>query len=149
MGAHELVNPPALSPPIGFTHAVAAAQGRTVYLGGQTAHGPDGKLASSTLVGQFDAALRNVVLALDAVGATPEHLVSMTIYTTDAAAYRAHTRELGEAYRGHLGRHYPAMAFFEVSSLFDAEALVELVCVAVIPPGAPAPGAPATAGSDR
>jgi enamine deaminase RidA (YjgF/YER057c/UK114 family) len=153
MGAHELVNPPSLSPPVGFTHAVAAAQGRTVYLGGQTAHGPDGKLSGFTLVEQFDAALRNVVLALDAAGAAPEHLVSMTIYTTDAGTYRAHTRELGEVYRRHLGKHYPAMAFFEVSGLFDAEALVELVCVAVIPlapatptaaaPGAPAPGTPA------
>jgi enamine deaminase RidA (YjgF/YER057c/UK114 family) len=139
MDAHELVNPPSLAPAIGFAHAVVAAPGRTIYLGGQTAHGPDGKLSAHTIVEQFDAALRNVVIALEAAGAAPEHLVSMTIYTTAAETYRAHRHELGEAYRRHLGRHYPAMAFFEVGSLFDAEAMIELVCVAVVPAPAPAP----------
>jgi enamine deaminase RidA (YjgF/YER057c/UK114 family) len=139
MGAHELVNPPELSPPVGFAHAVVAAPGRTVYLGGQTAHGPGGRIAGDTLVEQFDAALGNVVTALRAAGAEPEHLVSVTIYTTDLAAYRAGRRELGEAYRRHLGRHYPAMALFGVTGLFDPAALVELVCTAVVP--APPPGA--------
>jgi enamine deaminase RidA (YjgF/YER057c/UK114 family) len=133
MGAHELVNPPALSPPVGFAHAVVAAKGRTVYLGGQTAHGPDGRIHAATLLEQFDAALANVVTALDAAGARPEHVVRMTIYTTDADEYRRRLRELGEVYRRHLGRHYPAMAFFEVKGLFDPEALVELVCTAVVP----------------
>lgn len=133
MGAHELVNPPALSPAVGFAHAVVAANGRTVYLGGQTAHGPDGRIRASTLPEQFDAALANVVTALDAAGARPEHVVRMTIYTTDAAEYRRQLREIGKVYRRHLGRHYPAMAFFEVNGLFDPEALVELVCTAVVP----------------
>jgi enamine deaminase RidA (YjgF/YER057c/UK114 family) len=133
MGPHELVNPAALSPPVGFAHAVVAAPGRTVYLGGQTAHGPDGRIQAAGLVEQFDAALGNVVTALAAAGAAPEHLVQVTVYTTDGDGYRGHLRELGEAYRRHLGRHYPAMAFFEVAGLFDPEALVELVCVAVVP----------------
>lgn len=133
MPPHELVNPPALAPPVGFSHAVVAGAGRTVYLGGQTAHGPDGRVRAGTLVEQFDAALANVVTALAAAGAAPEHLVQMTIYTTDGDTYRGRLRQLGEAYRRHLGRHYPAMAFFEVNGLFDPAALVELVCVAVVP----------------
>ena len=133
MGPHELVNPPELSPPVGFAHAVVAAPGRTVYLGGQTAHGQDGRIRAAGLVGQFDAALANVVTALAAAGAAPEHLVQVTVYTTDGDGYRRRLRALGEAYRRHLGKHYPAMAFFEVAGLFDPEALVELVCVAVVP----------------
>jgi enamine deaminase RidA (YjgF/YER057c/UK114 family) len=133
MPTHELVNPQELSPPVGFSHAVVAAPGRTVYLGGQTAHGPDGRLSGRTLVEQFDAAAANVVTALAAAGAAPEHLVSVTIYTTDLAAYRWSLRELGEVYRRHLGRHYPAMALFGVGGLLDPEALVELVCTAVVP----------------
>jgi len=133
MGPHELVNPPELSPPVGFAHAVVAAPGRTVYLGGQTAHGQDGRIRAAGLVGQFDAALANVVTALAAAGAAPEHLVQVTVYTTDGDGYRRRLRELGDAYRRHLGKHYPAMAFFEVAGLFDPEALVELVCVAVVP----------------
>ena len=36
-------------------------------------------------------------------------------------------------YRRLLGRCYPAISLFEVSSLFDPSALVELVCTAVVP----------------
>jgi enamine deaminase RidA (YjgF/YER057c/UK114 family) len=133
MSEHELVNPAQLAPATGFSHAVVAAPGRTVYLGGQTAQSPDGTIAAETLGEQFDIALANVVTALRAAGGQPEHLVSMIIYTTDAAGYRASLRELGELYRRHLGKHYPAMAFFEVKSLFDPAAMVELVCTAVIP----------------
>ncbi len=41
--------------------------------------------------------------------------------------------ELGGVYQKHFGRHYPAIAWFQVAALFDPDALVELVCVAVIP----------------
>jgi enamine deaminase RidA (YjgF/YER057c/UK114 family) len=104
-----------------------------VYLGGQTAQRRDGTIGGETLSEQFDLALANLVTAVRAVGGEPEHLVSMIVYTTDAAGYRAGLRELGQIYRRHLGKHYPAMAFFEVSGLFDPAALVELVCTAVIP----------------
>jgi enamine deaminase RidA (YjgF/YER057c/UK114 family) len=132
-GGHRLVNPPGLAPAVGFSHAVVAAPGRTVYLGGQTAQRPDGTIAGRTLAEQFDRALANLVTALGAVGGEPAHLVSVIVYTTDAAGYRAGLRELGQIYRRHLGKHYPAMAFFEVQGLLDPAALIELVCTAVIP----------------
>jgi enamine deaminase RidA (YjgF/YER057c/UK114 family) len=130
---HRIVNPTTLAPPTGFAHAVVAAPGRTVYLGGQTGHDGDGHLVSVDLVGQFDAAAANVVTALQAAGAAPEHLVALTIFTTDGAGYRAALPELGRVYRRHLGAHYPATAWFEVAGLFDPAALVELVGVAVVP----------------
>jgi enamine deaminase RidA (YjgF/YER057c/UK114 family) len=115
---HRVVNPEGLAPPVGFAHAVVAAPGRTVYLGGQAAQGPDGAIAGATLA--------------DAGGA-PGHLVSLHVYTTDAAAYRAALAELGAAYRRHLGRHYVATALFEVAGLLDPAAQVELVGIAVVP----------------
>jgi enamine deaminase RidA (YjgF/YER057c/UK114 family) len=130
---HRIVNPDGLVPPVGFAHAVVAAPGRTVYLGGQTAHDADGRLVGRTIGEQFEAAARNLATALAAAGGTPEHLVSLQIYTTDAAAYRAALGELGAAYRRHLGRHYVASALFEVAGLFDPAARVELVGIAVIP----------------
>jgi enamine deaminase RidA (YjgF/YER057c/UK114 family) len=133
MADHTVVNPDQLAPAVGFSHVVLAAPGRTVYLGGQTAQRPDGTIAGQTLSEQFDLALANLVTALRAVDAEPEHLVSMIVYTTDAAGYRASLRELGRIYRRHLGKHYPAMAFFEVKGLFDPAAVIELVCTAVIP----------------
>lgn len=131
--AHKLINPASLSPPLGFSHVAVAAPGRTIYLGGQTAHGPTGLIQGTDLVQQFGAAAANVVTALKSVGAHPEDLVSMQIFVTDVDAYRGSTQELREIYREHFGRHYPAISLFEIVSLYDPEAFVELVCIAVIP----------------
>jgi enamine deaminase RidA (YjgF/YER057c/UK114 family) len=123
---HRIVNPEALAPPAGFAHAVVAAPGRTIYLGGQIG-------AGATIAEQFGGAADAVVTALGAAGGRPEHLVSLTIFVTDVEAYRAALREIGDAYRQRFGKHYPAMALFGVSALFEPDALVELVGVAVVP----------------
>jgi enamine deaminase RidA (YjgF/YER057c/UK114 family) len=130
---HEIVNPAGMAPAVGFAHAVAAAAGRLVMLGGQTAQAPDGSIVGTSVVEQWDVAAGNLVTALDAVGGRPEHLTSLTIYTTRMTEYRASLRELGAVYRRHLGRHYPAMALLGVAELFDPAAVVELVATAVIP----------------
>jgi ATP-dependent Zn protease len=44
----------------------------------------------------------------------------LTWYVTDRREYLARARELGEAYRALMGRHYPAMAVVEVKALIDA-----------------------------
>jgi enamine deaminase RidA (YjgF/YER057c/UK114 family) len=130
---HKLLNPDALAPPVGFSHAVVAAPGRLVFVGGQTAHGADDVLPSGGMVEQFDAACANVATALAAAGARPQHLVSVQIFVTDAKTYRDALKEIGAAWRKHLGKHYPAMALFEIKGLFDPKALVELMAVAVVP----------------
>jgi enamine deaminase RidA (YjgF/YER057c/UK114 family) len=133
MSGHEIVTAPELAEPVGFAHAVVAAPGRTVYLGGQTAQGRDGAIVGATMAEQFDQAAGNVVTALSAAGATPEHLVSLIIYTTAVAEYRAALKELGPLWRKHFGRHYPAVALLGVAELFDEAAKIELVGTAVIP----------------
>ena len=131
---HEVVAAPELAEPIGFAHAVvAAAGGRTVYLGGQTAQGRDGGIVGRTMAEQLDVAAANVVAALRAAGAEPRHLVSLVIYVTDVAEYRAALPELGAVWRRHFGRHYPAVALLGVLALFDEEAKVELIGTAVVP----------------
>jgi enamine deaminase RidA (YjgF/YER057c/UK114 family) len=123
---HRIVNPPELGEPVGFAHAVVAAPGRTVWLGGQVGGG-------DTVVEQFDAAATDLLAALRAAGGEPDHLVSLVVYTTHVEEYRASTRELGEVWRRHFGRRYPAMALVGVSALFDPDARVELMGVAVVP----------------
>jgi len=130
---NEIVNSPDLAEPVGFAHAVVAAPGRTVYLGGQTAQGRDGSIVGATLAEQVDVAAGNVVTALAAAGATPDQLVSLVIYTTVVAEYKAALKELGPLWRKHFGRHYPAVALLGVAALFDEEAKIELVGTAVIP----------------
>lgn len=133
MTPHEIVTAPGLAEPVGFAHAVVAGPGRTVHLGGQTAQGPDGAIVGTTLVEQFDVAAGNVVAALTAAGATPDHLVSLIIYTTSVSEYRQSLRELGPAWRRHFSRHYPAVALLGVTELFDEAAKIELIGTAVIP----------------
>jgi enamine deaminase RidA (YjgF/YER057c/UK114 family) len=127
---HELVNPPELAPPRGFTHAVRA--GDAIYLAGQTAHGPDGTLTAQSFVDQFELALANLVTALRAAGAVPSDLVSLQAFVTDVPAYRASLPALGQAWRRHFGRHYPAMGLFGVTELVDPAAKVELMGIAVL-----------------
>jgi enamine deaminase RidA (YjgF/YER057c/UK114 family) len=133
MSQHEIVNPPELAKPVGFAHAVVAAPGRTVHLGGQTAQDPSGAIVGNTIAEQFDVAAGNVVTALNAAGGRPEHLVSLMIYVTDMPAYRAALRELAPVYRRHFGQHYPAIALIGVAELFDPAAKLELVGTAVLP----------------
>ena len=133
MTPHEIVTAAGLAEPVGFAHAVVAAPGRSVHLGGQTAQGQDGAIVGTTLVEQFDVAAGNVVTALTAAGATPDHLVSLIIYTTSVGEYRRSLGELGPVWRKHFGRHYPAVALLGVTELFDEAAKIELVATAVIP----------------
>jgi enamine deaminase RidA (YjgF/YER057c/UK114 family) len=128
VSAHRIVTAPGLAEPIGYAHAVVAAPGRTVYLGGQVG-------AGETVVDQFDAAAANLVAALRAAGGESDDLVSLVVYTTDVGEYRASLRELGEVWRRHFGRRYPAMALVGVSALLEPEARVELIGVAVVTDG--------------
>jgi enamine deaminase RidA (YjgF/YER057c/UK114 family) len=122
---HRVVNPPELPPPSGYAHAVVAAPGRTVYLGGQTGTG-------DTVAEQFAAAAASLLTALRAAGGVPDDLVSLVVYSTDLDEYRAAMEELGETWRRHFGRRYPAMALVGVSALADPDARIELMGVAVV-----------------
>jgi enamine deaminase RidA (YjgF/YER057c/UK114 family) len=143
---HRIVNAAGLAPPVGFAHAVVAAPGRIVFLGGQAAQGPDGGIRGATIGEQFDVAAGNLVTALTAAGGRPKDLVWLQIFVTDLAAYRAARSELGEVYQRHLGRRYVASALLEVSGLLDPAAKVELMGIAVVPGTVASPGS-AIAGS--
>jgi enamine deaminase RidA (YjgF/YER057c/UK114 family) len=121
MTPHRLVGP---AP--GYSNAVVAGPGRTVHVAGQIG-------AGATLAEQFGAALRKVVAALAECDAEPAHVVTMTVYVTDVAAYRASLPDVGAAYRAAFGRHFPAMALVGVTDLVEPGAMVEIVATAVVP----------------
>jgi enamine deaminase RidA (YjgF/YER057c/UK114 family) len=131
----ERINAAELPPPVGFSHAVRS--GSTVYLAGQVAQAADGTVTGETIAEQFDQAAANLLTALRAAGGAPEHLVSLQVFVTAVAEYKASLRELGDVWRRHFGRHYPAMGLFGVTELFDPAAKVELMGVAVLEPPAP------------
>ncbi|MFI6146527.1 RidA family protein [Streptomyces sp. NPDC051109] len=128
----ERINPAELSPPTGFSHAVAASGSRLVFLAGQTALDAEGKVVGDTLPEQFERALGNLLTALAAAGGAPADLARVTVYAVDVEAYRIHAPELGRIWRRLAGRDYPAMAVIGVVRLWDEPALVELDGIAVL-----------------
>ena len=131
----ERVNPSALPAPSGFSHAVTARGGSIVFLAGQTALDADGRIMPGGVVAQFERALQNLLAALDGAGGTPQDLARVTIYSVDPDDYRAHAAEIGEVWRRLAGREYPAMALIGIVRLWDADALVEIDGIAVLPDG--------------
>jgi enamine deaminase RidA (YjgF/YER057c/UK114 family) len=127
-GRHRIVNPPELPKPSGYAHAVVAAPGRTIWLGGQTG-------AGDTIAAQFDDAATSLIVALRAAGGEPDDLVSLVVYATDLDEYRTAMVELGEVWRRHFGLRYPAMALIGVSGLANPDSRIELTGVAVVADG--------------
>jgi enamine deaminase RidA (YjgF/YER057c/UK114 family) len=128
----ERINPVELARPSGFSHAVSAPAGRTVFLAGQIGMDRDRKVADGGVVPQFEQALANVLTALAAAGGQPEDLVSLTIYLIDVEDYQAHGKEIGAVWRRLAGTEYPAMAAVGVTRLWLPEALVEIQGIAVV-----------------
>jgi enamine deaminase RidA (YjgF/YER057c/UK114 family) len=125
------VNPASLPAPRGYSHGTLS--GNTLYLGGQTALDADMKIVPGGIVEQFRQAFGNVLTTLRAAGGVPADLVSITIYLTDIQDYQAHGREIGVVWRELAGPVYPAMAGIGTTELWQPEALIEIVGVAVIP----------------
>ena len=125
------VNPSSLPAPSGYSHGTLA--GNTLYLGGQTALDADMKIVEGGIVEQFRQAFGNVLATLAEAGGVPEDLVSITIYLTDIPDYQAHGRQIGQVWRELAGAVYPAMAGIGTTALWQPEALIEILGVAVIP----------------
>jgi enamine deaminase RidA (YjgF/YER057c/UK114 family) len=131
----RFLNPPGWPRPRGYSNGVVA-EGRQVFVSGQIGWDEAGVLVDGGLVAQIDRALANCLAVLAEAGAAAEHIARMTWLVTDRAEYNANTVAIGEVYRRHMGRHYPAMSLYVVG-LLEPGALVEIEATAVIPP---APG---------
>jgi enamine deaminase RidA (YjgF/YER057c/UK114 family) len=129
----RILQPEGWGAPRGYSNGIEA-QGRLVFVAGQIGWNPQTCVfETDDFVGQVGQALRNVLAVLDEAGARPEHLVRMTWYVTDRAAYMADTRALGRVWRDTFGRHYPAMTLVIVAGLLEERAKVEIEATAVVP----------------
>lgn len=128
-----LLQPAGWARPSGYANGIAA-QGRLVFVAGQIGWNPEtSAFETDSFAAQTALALRNVAAVLHEAGAEPRHVVRMTWYITDKAAYLASRREIGQAWREVLGRHYPAMSVVVVSGLIEDRALIEIEATAVVP----------------
>src|SRR5829696_3672712 len=130
----KLINPESLGAPSGYSNGILVDPGgKLLFIAGQIAWDTNQQIVSDDLVEQFDKALANVITVLGAAGGEPGNLVRLVIYVTNKIEYRERTKEIGERYRKHLGKHFPAMVLVQVAGLLDDRAKVEIEGMAVIP----------------
>jgi enamine deaminase RidA (YjgF/YER057c/UK114 family) len=129
---HELLHPHNWKRAKGYANGVAA-EGRMVFVAGQIGWNADQEFESLDFVAQVRQALENVVVVVHEAGGTREHVTRLTWFITDKAEYLARLSEIGEAYRGVMGKHFPAMTMVEVSALIEDRARVEIEATAVVP----------------
>lgn len=129
--ARQIINPPELVRPRGFSHGVVVEGGRLLMLAGQDASDAEGRVvAAGNLVAQYEQVIKNLKAVVEAAGGELQDIVKLSIYVTDRDVYRAQLKPLGEIHRAYFGRHYPAMALFEVKGLFNPDAMVEMEGIA-------------------
>jgi enamine deaminase RidA (YjgF/YER057c/UK114 family) len=132
--AFMLINPEALGAPSGYSNGLLVdGGGKLLFIAGQIAWDQDQKIVSDDFVEQFDKALANVMTVLRAAGGESDNIVRLVIYVTNKIEYRERTTEVGERYRKHLAKHFPAMVLVQVAGLLDDRAQVEIEGMAVIP----------------
>lgn len=128
------LQPEGWAAPKGYANGVAA-RGTLVFTAGQIGWNPETcRIETDDFVQQTAQALKNVAAVLRAAGAEPRHLVRLTWYITDKAAYLENQSEIGRAYREVMGKHFPAMAVVVVAGLLEDRAKVEIEATAVVDP---------------
>lgn len=127
------VNPSDLAAPVGFAHAWLVEHGeqRTLYLAGQCGYDAEGRVESpGDLVAQLDRALANIGSILRDAAMTFADVVQLNFYVTSRDDYATARKQFGAVWRKHCGKHYPGMAMFQVVSLFDPAARIEVQGIA-------------------
>ena len=131
----KIINPESLGTPRGYSNGVLTdAAGRLLFVAGQIGWDEKQTIVSEDFVAQFDRALANVATVVTAAGGSPEQIARLVIYVTNKTEYIDRREEVGQSYRAHLGKHFPAMVLVEVKSLLDDNAKVEIEAVAVLNP---------------
>ena len=127
----EFLQPPGWTRAKGYSNGIAAS-GRSVYVSGMIGWDSQCQFQTDDFAGQVRQALQNVVEVLAEAGAGPQHIVRMTWYVLDKKEYLAASKEVGQAYRDIIGRHFPAMTAVQVAGLIEDRARVEIEVTAVI-----------------
>jgi enamine deaminase RidA (YjgF/YER057c/UK114 family) len=125
----EIVNPPSMSPPSGYSYAVKKS-GTPVFIAGQVALDGQGRLVGAgDPAAQVEQVFRNLSTVVQACGGTLADVVKTNVYVTDPSA-RAAVVEARK--RWFADGAPPASTYVVVSALAVPELLVEIEAVAMI-----------------
>jgi enamine deaminase RidA (YjgF/YER057c/UK114 family) len=131
--AFTVINPQSLGTPSGYSNGLLTdTGGRLLFIAGQIAWNEKQQIVSGDFVEQFDRALGNVIAVVNGAGGKATDIARLIIYVTNKIEYRERTKEVGERYRKHMGKHFPAMVLVQVAGLVDDAAKVEIEGMAVL-----------------
>jgi reactive intermediate/imine deaminase len=126
----EFLNPPTLSTPTGYTHVVQVHGGRTIYIAGQVAFDPSGKVVGKgDFAAQAKQVFENLKSALAAGGATFDNLVKVTTFVTDLSQMQTLRSIRGQYY----GKNAPASTLVQITKLANDDLMIEIEAIAVVP----------------
>jgi enamine deaminase RidA (YjgF/YER057c/UK114 family) len=122
------LNPDALHPAPGFSHLSVAGGSRLVYFAGQLALDQEfGIIGGDDLGEQTKAAMRNLEVAMQEVGAGWDDIVRRTIYTLHPTEYEVITAAIEDVTGG---LPHPAQTIVGVTGLAVPGCLIEIECTA-------------------
>lgn len=130
--APTFINPPGLSTPKGYTHAVVVPSGsRLVVISGQVALDSMGQVVGTgNMTAQATQVFENLKRALAGVGATFNDVVKLNTYVTNMGQSQA-LRAVRDKYVNPDAP--PASTLVEVRRLFRSEFVVEVEAIVAIP----------------
>jgi enamine deaminase RidA (YjgF/YER057c/UK114 family) len=128
----DFLQPPGWARARGYSNGISAS-GRTVVVSGMIGWDAECRFQTTDFAGQVRQALQNIVAVLAEAQARPEHIVRMTWYVIDKQEYIKAYKDIGDAYREIMGRHYPTMTAVQVVALIEDEARVEIEVTAIVP----------------
>jgi len=129
----ERLNPEGLPPPMGYCQVTVATGTRIVHVSGQVGIDADGELAGPDHRSQIEQAMRNVRVALKAVGGSVHDAVKSTMYVVDLSPEVMSA--VAEASAVVHGAEQPTMAvtLIGIATLGDPRLKVEIEATAVLP----------------
>jgi enamine deaminase RidA (YjgF/YER057c/UK114 family) len=128
----QFFNPPALNPPNGFTHVVAATGAKTIHVSGQVSVNEKGEVVGKgDFRAQVERTFENLKAALAAAGATFKDVVKVTYFVVGLKP--EHVPVVRETRAKYLdAQNPPASTLVGVAALVVPEWLIEIEVVAVV-----------------
>lgn len=128
----QYISPPTLNPTNGFSHAVTATGGKTIYVSGQVSVNEKAEVVGKgDFRAQVEHTFENLTAALAAAGATFKDVIKVTYFVVGLTPELvAHVREVRRKYLD--PDHPPASTLVGVAALVVPDWLIEIEVIAVV-----------------
>jgi enamine deaminase RidA (YjgF/YER057c/UK114 family) len=132
-GSVTYINPATMHKSPAFTQAIAVTgPAKTIYVGAQFAVDGSGAIVGrGDIAAQTEQCLKNTDTCLEAAGARPEHVISLSVYVAQGQDM-ARAAEVGLRWWGQRPNP-PTNTVMFVAGFWPADILIAIEAVAVVP----------------